>query len=277
MMKPKMIDNLDSNSNQDFLSANMGRVLNKTKLSKTLDSYELIIDAINGDDTIADGSVELPFKTITSAYNYLPDFVNNAILNIKDGTYKEHSSIQLYKNIVKLTIKAFNTSNTSNVVIMCNEEDTRDSLLYITNSHKIIIENIKFNRSGNHTSGSCINIDCTNFDINNCLFENSYIAITSSCCHGQINSCQFDNLYNAINANKASNILSTNNESLNLVEYGIISNGSIVFNYGDNLTGTIEDYITTLYGRVFNTSRDIAVASIESNGSIISRGDTAIS
>ena len=274
-MKPKMIDNLSSNSNSDFLSANMGRVLNKTKLNKTLESYELVVDYTNGDDNTADGSIELPFKTISGAYNYLPDFANIVTIKIKDGIYQENSSIHLYKNIINLTIKAYSTNN-PNVTIKCNDNDNRDSLLYITNSHKIIINNIKFNRSGNLNSGSCINIDCTNFDINECLFENSYIAITSSFSHGQISNCNFDTLYNAITANKASNILSINNTSVTNVEYGIISNGSIVFNYGDLLTGSVEDYVTTLYGRVYNTSNDIAVATIQTSNSITNRGNTNV-
>lgn len=275
MMKPKMIDRLDSNSSEDFLSANMGRVLNNTKLDAVLKSYTLIVDSTNGDDSIADGTEELPFKTISYAYNYLPDFVNIATIKIKNGTYQENSSIQFYKNIVQLTIEAFNTTNPS-VTITCNQSDTRDSLLYITNSHKFIINNINFTRSGNLSSGSCINIDCVNFDINNCLFENAHTAITSSCCNGQVNNCNFDTLYNGISANKASNILLTNNTSLSNVQYAIISNGSIVFNYGDNFIGTIEDYVTTLYGRVFNTAKEVSIATIETNSNITSRGGTSL-
>lgn len=276
MLKSNMVDNLDSTSNEDFLSANMGRELNSIKLDKLLRSYELIVDSINGNDSTADGTELKPFRTISAAYNYLPDFVKTVTIKIKDGTYIEESSIQLYKNIVNLTIESFSESN-PNVTISCNSSDNRDSLIYISNSHKINLKNLKFTRSGNKVSGSCINIDCVNFDIDSCVFENAYCGIISSCCNGQINNCNFDSIVRGITANKASNILSTNNNSLANVEYGIVCNGSIVFNYGNNLKGTVEDYVTTLYGRVFNTSREVAVATIYNDtDGIIERGNTSV-
>ena len=197
--------------------------------------------------------------------------VNNFGINY--GSYVESSSIQFYKNIVNLTLESSDANNIA--TIACSNSDLRDSLLYVSNSHKITIKNIALDRSGNKESGSCINIDCTNFEIEDCEFYNCYVAIRTSCCNGQISTCSFENLSNAINANKASNILSVNNESIEDVDYGIISNGSIVFNYGNDLTGDVEDYVTTMYGRVFNTEREVAVASItDANNSVVNRGGT---
>ena len=274
MMKPRMINNLTTSSETDFLSYKMGKVLNDSKLDSTLKSYTLYVDSNNGDDSTADGTSSKPFKTITAAYNYLPDFVNSVAIKLKPGDYIETSSIQFYKNIVNFTLES---AEETIAQITCAANDSRDSLIYVSNSHKITIDSIYFSRNDSSGTGSCINIDCTNFDISNCEFADASIAIKTSCCNGQIDSCSFENLYNAINANKASNILSTNNETIDNVDYGIISNGSIVFNYGNDLTGDVEDYITTMYGRVFNTDREVAVASVtDSNGNIVNRGGTEI-
>lgn len=275
MMKPKMINNLTTDSAEDFLSANMGRVLNESKLDRTLHSYVLYVDANNGNDSTADGSSSKPFQTIIAAYSYLPDFVNSATIKLNPGSYVEASSIQFYKNIVNLTLESSDYNNIA--TISCSSSDLRDSILYVSNSHKFTLKNIALDRGGNKESGSCINIDCTNFEIDSCEFYNCYIAIKTSFCHGQISLCSFENVSNAINANKASNLLSVNNETIEDVDYGVVSNGSIVFNYGNELTGDVEDYVTTMYGRVFNTERDIAVASIaDSNGNVINRGGTDI-
>ena len=273
MLESQVVTNCESDSETDFLSASVGKLLDNKKLDTELKSYTLIIDDTNGNDSTADGTLSKPFKTIMAAYNYLPDFVNTVNLKIKEGTYDEGSTIQLYKNIINLNISSYDENNT--VVISAEQSNTRDSLIYISNSHKVTINNISFTRNENLISGNCITIDCTSFDITNCNFEDSYIAVKTSCSNGQIDSCTFKNLYCAINANKASNILSTNNESVSNVQYGIICNGSIVINYGEDLEGTTDDYITTLYGRVFMTETEVAVASIVNNsGEITSIGNT---
>ena len=271
MLESSVINSCNSNSDTDFLAASQGKYLNENKQEKYLSSFELIIDTINGSDSTADGSELLPFKTITAAYNYLPDFNYNVIFKIKAGTYNEAAMIKFYKNIVNFSIESF--SGTNDVIISTNSLDNRSSIFNIINSHKIYINNMTFNRNGYNSNGSCIDIDSTAFDINNCSFLNGYTGIKSSSSNGQINNCSFTNLNNAINANKASHILSINNSSTS-VNYGIVCNGSIVINYGNNLSGTTIDYTTSQYGQVITTESNIAVVSEIEDNDIISRGGT---
>ena len=273
MLESSVINSCTSDSDTDFLAASQGKYLNENKQGKYLSSYELIIDTVNGLDLTADGSELLPFKTITAAYNYLSDFNYNVTFRIKAGTYNEAAMIDFYKNIINFTIQSF--SGTNDVIISSNSLDNRSSIFNIINSHKVSINNITFNRNGYNSNGSCIDIDSTAFDINNCSFKNGYTGIKSSSCNGQINNCSFENLNNAINANKASHILSINNSS-NTVNYGVVCNGSFVINYGNELSGTTLDYITTQYGQVITGESIVAVATGIENDQVISRGGTDI-
>ena len=272
-LESSVISSCTSSSDTDFLAASQGKYLNESKQGKYLSSYNLIIDVTNGNDSTADGSELLPFKTITAAYNYLPDFNNNVTFKIKAGTYNEAAMINFYKNIVNFSIESF--SGTNDVTISSSSLDNRSSIFNIINSHKVYINNITFNRNGYSSNGSCIDIDSTAFDINNCSFENGYTGIKSSSCNGQINNCSFENLNNAINANKASHILSINNSS-ETVNYGIVCNGSFVINYGDDLSGTTLDYITSQYGQVITGESNVAIATGIENDEVISRGGSDV-
>lgn len=226
-------------------------------------NYELIVDSSTTvNQQSADGSSNKPFKTISNAVNYISDVANNVIINIVGATYREESEIIISKNINNLTIQP-NLSGT-NVIISCTQSDTRKSLIKFEGIRSVNINNITFTRndsSSENTNTSCIEINQCNFNINSCIFENSYNGVITSLSNGYIKNCNFENLYCAVNSTTASKIQMINNlgdDSTENISYVVICDGSIVFCDNDiSLAGSENYYLIQNDGKVIIKGTDI--------------------
>ena len=247
MLDMSIVNSLTSESTTDPLSANMGKVLNDTKQDKLLSSYQLIVDSVNGvSKSSANGSLEAPFLTLSDAYDSLPDFCRDITIQFKSGTYTESSTVDLYKNIVNLTLEPYD----NNSVVVFTTPFT------VSNSQKAVVRGLTFNINDN-TISNAINIKNINFEITNCTFINCVNGVNVNKCNGIVTQCSFENITgSAIYTNDAGLVLVDSCSTVDNVNVGITCNGSLVIRYGENLTGDSE-YITLRNGQVI-TSDGIA-------------------
>ncbi|MFA5937074.1 MAG: tail fiber domain-containing protein [Candidatus Paceibacterota bacterium] len=95
---------LDVNGNawiENNLYAGVKKNLVATKSSITTTIY---VDATNGNDSTGDGSVSLPYQTITKAISVLPDVIlNNYTIQLAPGIYRE--TVTITKILGSLTAK----------------------------------------------------------------------------------------------------------------------------------------------------------------------------
>lgn len=245
MLNMSIINDLNSSSVNDPLSAYMGKVLNESKQDKELSSFELVVDATNGvSASAADGTVSAPFSTLSDAYDSLPDFCKNVTIRMKPGTYTESSALDLYKNIVNLSIEPFASGN---VVTLSG------FAIKVSNSQNVTIGNLSFNVNNNTITDALI-LEGVDFEINSCSFSNCTNGIKTLKSNGLVSQCSFENVTgSAVYANNASIVLVDACTTIDNVSVGITSNGSVVMRNGIGLTADTL-FITLRNGQVINSN-----------------------
>lgn len=242
-LEMNVVDNLESTSNYDSLSANMGRFLNETKLPRELESFSLVVSESGVDN----GDISTAFRTIEGAFDSLPDICRNCVVKIGSGTYNP-GSFSWWKYAFSLIIES--QSGENDVTFQGNNLSFK-----IGGPRKVEVKNISFSSPQNEENSLEIN-GVPYFIIENCYFSNCFNAIYSESSSGTAKSCRFSQVSNAaIYASISSTFLVDSCVSSSNINMGVVSNGSVVINYGKQLTADIT-YLGLRNGRVFGFDTD---------------------